>query len=295
MVIISEVEDESPKLLSNPYPTVIISKQGPRPTNEDSYAVNIINSCYVLAVFDGHGGSDISHFLSKFFLNSLINIITKYTQAEEIKSSVQKYFLEIDRRLFFECVTKGIHSGSTALITIKHQQYLIIINLGDSRCVLFNQRGDVLFQTIDHKPELQSEINRIQKCGGKVYKINGIPRVNGNLSLSRAMGDFYPFEFRSKVSVSENKITYTGVNSVISPIPDVFILDLNKIPKEDDIHILLACDGLWDIVSSEKVTSFISKHPGGTQQGVINLIDKVLPQSTDNITCILSTFRVSQS
>ena len=71
---------------------------------------------------------------------------------------------------------------------------LIVANLGDSRCVL--SRDSIAFDlTIDHKPDNQSETERIIKAGG--YIEDG--RVCGNLSLSRALGD-HEFKDNKKIA-----------------------------------------------------------------------------------------------
>lgn len=58
-------------------------------------------------------------------------------------------------------------------------------NAGDSRTVLC-KKSKAKDLSEDHKPELPSERNRIEKANGYVED----KRVNGMLALSRALGDF---------------------------------------------------------------------------------------------------------
>ncbi len=58
------------------------------------------------------------------------------------------------------------------------------LNAGDSRCIL-GTNGKVDYATTDHKPDDPAELARIKKAGGEVME----GRINGNLNLSRAIGD----------------------------------------------------------------------------------------------------------
>jgi serine/threonine protein phosphatase PrpC len=74
------------------------------------------------------------------------------------------------------------------------------INVGDSRAVL-SRNGSAITLTLDHKPDDASEKARVEATGGKVVWCGGVDslekplpnggiyRVNGNLALSRAIGD----------------------------------------------------------------------------------------------------------
>lgn len=78
----------------------------------------------------------------------------------------------------------GKDSGTTAIVALKRGDLLVVANVGDSRCVLC--RGKKAFDmSVDHKPEDESETERIVKAGGKVTSDG---RVNGGLNLSRAIG-----------------------------------------------------------------------------------------------------------
>ncbi len=63
---------------------------------------------------------------------------------------------------------------------------LTVANAGDSRAVLCRAGGVTSALSIDHKPQQMVEMNRITKAGGFV---NQFGRVNGNLNLSRSIGD----------------------------------------------------------------------------------------------------------
>ena len=68
-------------------------------------------------------------------------------------------------------------------------------------------------------------------------------RVNGNLALSRALGDFV---FKK----NEDK---KAEDQIVTAYPDVYVRDLTN----DHEFIVLACDGIWDVLSNEEVLEFI--------------------------------------
>lgn len=95
--------------------------------------------------------------------------------------------------------------------------------------------------SFDHKPEDEPERTRIVKAGGKVTTDG---RVNGGLNLSRAIGD-HAYKQNKELSDREQMIT---------ALPDVKSLTVN--PGEDEFMVL-ACDGIWNFMSSQEVVDFI--------------------------------------
>lgn len=75
-----------------------------------------------------------------------------------------------------------------------------------------------------------AEKSRITAAGGFV----DFGRVNGNLALSRAIGDF---EFKKSAELSPE-------NQIVTAFPDVEEHDLT----EEDEFLVIACDGEWDSV-----------------------------------------------
>ena len=78
---------------------------------------------------------------------------------------------------------------------------LYVGNVGDSRCIAsINGKAEAL--SVDHKPSDQYERARIENAGGFVE----FNRVNGNLALSRAVGDF---AFKGNTSLPpEDQVSY---------------------------------------------------------------------------------------
>lgn len=89
-----------------------------------------------------------------------------------------------------------IYAGCTANVALVYKNELYVANSGDSRSVLCSKE-EAFPMSYDHKPDDSIELNRIHAAGGFVSD----GRVNGNLNLSRAMGDF---EYKG-VTVSDNQ------------------------------------------------------------------------------------------
>ncbi len=91
--------------------------------------------------------------------------------------------------------------------------------------------------------------------------------MNGVLALSRALGDV---EYQPHV-------TYR---------PDVLEMDVSDAIE----HLILACDGIWDVLSNEQVVEMV-KSSSSPQQAAIMLRDMAYQLgSQDNISVIVVTF-----
>ena len=88
-------------------------------------------------------------------------------------------------------------AGCTASVCLVTDSEVYVANAGDSRCFLgINRKAEDM--TVDHKPDLPSELDRIKNAGGTVTQ----GRVNGNLNLSRAIGDL---EYKNNKTLAEDK------------------------------------------------------------------------------------------
>ncbi|BHF72119.1 hypothetical protein SprV_0401518300 [Sparganum proliferum] len=134
----------------------------------------------------------------------------------------------------------GEVGGSTCIVLLIRDGHIYCANCGDSRAVISSLGVAEAFST-DHKPSLPRERSRILAAGGW---ISGGNRVNGNLALSRALGDF---NFKRNPQLSP-------VDQIISPEPDVSCRDTR--PEEDEF-IVMGCDGIWDVLTDQEVVNFV--------------------------------------
>lgn len=131
--------------------------------------------------------------------------------------------------------------GSTSVVMVVlggESPALLVANAGDSRAVL-SRGGQAMALSHDHKPQLREEGERIRRAGGSVT--NG--RVDGNLNLSRSLGDL-AFKRDHSLPPAEQRI---------SAMPDVRICPLTA----EDEFVVLACDGIWDCKSNQQVIDFV--------------------------------------
>jgi serine/threonine protein phosphatase PrpC len=231
------------------------STNGKRANNED--AMDLLNNLdksktdnveiLFAGVFDGHGGGDISKTIvdktkiniSKYFCNISSPIAQKMSAS---KTFNQKYIVPLFSRIQEKLKNYYISSntmGTTALIVLlyprnsdKNKLSLKVVNLGDSRAVICSEYNIGNQISLDHKPHLFCEKNRIQQMGGVLEFDDGDdPRIGG-MSVSRSFGDLD--------------------NKYICQTPDVFDYNISG-----DKFIIMGCDGVWDVLSNQDAVDFV--------------------------------------
>ncbi|KAG8227023.1 hypothetical protein J437_LFUL006643 [Ladona fulva] len=179
-------------------------------------------------VYDGHGGARVAQHAGKN-LHKFVSKRPEY-RAGNIEEAIRQGFLEIDQSM--QETFRDELAGSTAVVVIIKDNKLYCGNVGDSRAIA-SIGGKVEVLSLDHKPSNDIEMRRIQAAGGWVE----CNRVNGNLALSRALGDFM-FKKSEKKKPEEQ---------IVTAYPDVEVRTLTQ----DWEFVLLACDGIWDVMSNE--------------------------------------------
>lgn len=189
------------------------------------------------AVYDGHGGSTVARFAGS---NVHKRLVTEESyKAGDYAQALKRAFLGTDEDLLANPGHTRDPSGCTAvaaLVTSDNKIY--VANAGDSRSVI-GIKGEVKPLSYDHKPTSQTERNRISAAGGYIE----YGRVNGNLALSRALGDF---EFKKNYDLPPEQ-------QIITADPDVTCHEIT----EDDEFLVVACDGIWDCLTSQQVVDFV--------------------------------------
>lgn len=236
-------------------------EQGKREHMEDKMSLDFVGSLILLAVYDGHGGSQCSEFCKRNFPLLVARNVHKFksTKVPQIlKTSLKQLNEQWDKKCFginkipknrkeaeqfftekridqFE--KRGYTSGSTlnaAIIDITKRK-VWIINLGDSRSEwkIENKFGS----TMDHKmtqQELELK-NEKFKCFMEWDKEGKLMRLNGDLGMSRAVGD--------------NSLDLIGC---VGRKPDLYSFSFSK----SSLDLILASDGLWDECCFQHLLSY---------------------------------------
>ena len=126
-------------------------------------------------------------------------------------------------------------SGCAATSAIITPDLIVCGNAGDSRTIM-STNGFAKALSFDHKPSNEGEKARICAAGGYV----DMGRVNGNLALSRGIGDF---DFKKNVDLPAEE-------QIVTCYPDVI---QHNIDYKSDEFVVLACDGIWDCLTSQNV------------------------------------------
>ncbi|KAK1698635.1 hypothetical protein QYE76_015332 [Lolium multiflorum] len=197
------------------------------------------------AVYDGHGGARVAEAcrdrMHVVLAEELLRLRLSPTaagacaDARGMKEALAASFARVDGEVVGGAAA-GAHAdvdearsrtvGSTAVVAVVGRRRIVVANCGDSRAVL-SRAGVAVPLSTDHKPDRPDELQRVEAAGGRVINWNG-SRVLGVLSTSRSIGDYY-------------------LKPYVSAEPEVTAVERT----EKDEFIVLASDGLWDVVSNE--------------------------------------------
>ncbi|XP_027902727.1 protein phosphatase 2C 50-like [Vigna unguiculata] len=197
---------------------------------------------HFFGVYDGHGGSQVANYCRERMHLALAEEIesvregllvesTKDDCPDLWKKAFSSCFLKVDSEVGGDVNSDPVAPetvGSTAVVAVICSSHIVVSNCGDSRAVLCRGKEPMAL-SVDHKPNRPDEYARIEAAGGRVIQWNG-HRVFGVLAMSRSIGDRY-------------------LKPWIIPDPEVMFLPRAK----DDDCLILASDGLWDVMTNEEV------------------------------------------
>ena len=195
--------------------------------NEDRIIITNFKDLYFFGIYDGHGGDRVVKYVKKYLF--------KYFLASK-KGTIPLKLKDAYRRIESELIKRGIiYSGTTASTLIITPNNLYICHIGDSRIIALKNKT-VKQLTTDHKPCNEKEYKRIKKCGNDI-RFSGVYRV-GPLAICRSIGDLnIKSQFKSIVSTPESK----------------------KLINNNFHIIVLASDGLYDVMTNEEIIKFTVK------------------------------------
>ncbi|KAE8901626.1 hypothetical protein PF005_g4766 [Phytophthora fragariae] len=255
--------------------------QGARPYMEDRYSVverlleneeDAETSPCLLAVYDGHNGAYASEYSRRRFKDLLgenedLMEISRRAQHEEltdddvdkVRELLVDAFATVDDEILQRTVILNKRDGSTVLLGLLVGGKLFVANLGDSRGVLANadseasddEEDEVVASavrlSVDHKPDLKEETERVEEAGGKVI-FSGCWRVAHDqiplrLAISRSLGD-HPLKTNLPASCSA---------PLVSVVPDVRVVNVEAAGE----YLVFASDGLWDRLSDDDAAKIV--------------------------------------
>eukprot|EP00934_Nitzschia_sp_Nitz4_P004071 Nitzschia sp. Nitz4//scaffold197_size40390//26197//27543//NITZ4_007519-RA/size40390-processed-gene-0.9-mRNA-1//1//CDS//3329540490//4061//frame0 len=211
--------------------------------------------------------------------------------VSDYQQAIESAFEKVDREV--QKVHHWSFQGSTAVAVWIHEfkpdrevenspypdRTIIAANIGDSRAVLC-RNYTAWDLTRDHKPSDPAERARVEEAGGVVAWVGekdmsgepvwgqGVFRINGNLAVSRTIGD-------------RAERPHVNAQSEMIAVP----------VQEDDAFVLLASDGLWDVMESDEAVDFVLwfQSEGHNHDEIATLIvEEALGRGAyDNITVLI--------
>ncbi|KAG9414369.1 hypothetical protein AC1031_013568 [Aphanomyces cochlioides] len=256
------------------------SISGRRAINEDRVACIVHGetsdvSIGFFAVYDGHGGANVSDYLSTNLHHHVFEHLDAHP-TDSLDTALKSSMVATDNIIY----DQAIHHGSTAIAMVLDGTTMAFASLGDSQAILSSNQGrDVVDLCRSHRPTDAAERDRILAAKGTV--VDG--RIFGLLGVSRAFGDN-----DLKTSKGAFKDKFNG--DIVGGQPDV---RLHRLRPEDDF-VVLACDGIFDVLSPEALVNFVNQRLTSSPD-VQAICDEVVAHamrlgSTDNLSVVIVRF-----
>lgn len=267
------------------------------------------SSCCFAAIYDGHNGAFAAQHASErlhqvLASHSAVSNVASdsktinQTEKDAVVDAFHQSFETVEDEIIQMTVNRGQQDGATALVSMVLGGHLFVANIGDSRAVLARRKQKALRLSIDHKPDLPDEKERIETAGGQVV-FSGCWRVAHDqvpvrLAVSRSFGDHK----------LKNNLPASCTAPLVSAEPFV---DVHKLNPEDQF-VILASDGVWDRLSDDEAVAIVraemlkwrpAEHSVGTwkptDQAVKAAADKLIEvalrkKTYDNATAIVMAF-----
>lgn len=208
------------------------------------------NHCFA-GVFDGHAGQKASEYLSANLVNNIAELKDP-TDHEQVRACV----MATDAQFLSSSSLEHKEHGSTCIFSVfwpnhdisekdesKKSWSCLVANVGDSRAMILRADGTCVSLSTDHKPEDPPEEARIGRAGGFVRD----NRVDGQLAMSRAMGD-WQYKANPALAVADQKVT---------PICDI---TTETIRPGDQLFI--CCDGIVEHMQNEDACRCLTEELG---------------------------------
>ena len=257
-------------------------------------------------VFDGHSGWTTSAKLRQALISHVARELnTTYKKAlsdpaltvptpDSIDTAIKKGFVGLDHEIVYDSVNKVMKanskrvaaellapalSGSCALLSFydSRSKLLRVACTGDSRAVL-GRRGTSGKWTATALSEDQtggtpSEMDRLRKeHPGEEYVVSK-GRILGGLEPSRAFGDAIYKWSRETQELLKSKFFTRSPSPGLRTPPYVTaepIVTTTKVEPEKGDFVVMATDGLWEMLTNEEVVGLVGQWLESNSKGSIS-------------------------
>eukprot|EP00490_Sorites_sp_Unknown_P012441 CAMPEP_0114693434 /NCGR_PEP_ID=MMETSP0191-20121206/69086_1 /TAXON_ID=126664 /ORGANISM="Sorites sp." /LENGTH=439 /DNA_ID=CAMNT_0001987137 /DNA_START=32 /DNA_END=1348 /DNA_ORIENTATION=- len=291
--------------------------QGGKETNEDRFVLDIelLSSDGVsvpgIMVLDGHSGSRcVDHLVDRLPAILQARVASKPELSDEfLREAVVEACAMVDEEFLAWARQQEAMDGSTLLLALIYETAsqpgktrLLVANVGDSRGILCRatspdatgrQELQVFRLSEDHKPNRDDERQRIEALGGTV-DLHGVWRVicpeqvvfggrtisRWGLAVSRSFGDLLlkePYKYGC---------TKVLPGQLVSAEPELRLVELDP---SLDRFVVLACDGIWDVLQ-DRDAGAVCAGQCGVELAAHSLVKHAFAAgSGDNLTAVVLT------
>lgn len=262
---LSIINSSTPTAITTPFRTVEATTDiGLRPTQEDRFVLVprfFSDEALFCGVFDGTVGHDASEYVMQNICRILCEseetqeMVRLFGDGQEVTNeavanlsrvALRNAFLNSDRSLISMCAEKNLHyASSTGVSIFLWKNLLTVAHIGDSKaCIakLINGNLQPEWLTVDHKPNMPHELQRIEASGGSLAWLHGNkPYIRGGDFFRRQADGEHPKQLNYSRAFGGKDLKMFG----LSAEPDINHFEISK----EDKLVLLASDGLWDVLS----------------------------------------------
>ncbi|KAH0972914.1 hypothetical protein GBA52_025070 [Prunus armeniaca] len=229
---------------------------------------------HAFGIFDGHRGAAAAEFSARAFPGFLQALSSTSSPSGALFEAFIKTDIAFRAELDFSRKSKRViqkdwHPGCTAAAALIVGNKLFVANAGDCRTILC-RAGHPFVLSKDHVASCLEERERVISAGEQVrWQVDNWRVGLAALQVTRSIGD----DDLKPAVTAEPEITETILSA-------------------EDEYLVMASDGLWDVVSNAEVVSIIKdtvKEPGMCSKRLAT--EAAERGSKDNITVIVVFLR----
>ncbi|KNC52858.1 protein phosphatase 2C isoform gamma [Thecamonas trahens ATCC 50062] len=260
--------------------------RGVRPSMEDHHIIipfaaesgsgpvdrNIKPRIAFCGVYDGHGGKRASEYVSKHLHNVIAT--SQHFAHRRIREAIEEGFAKVEEGWMSKAYEGNMEDGTTAVVALLVNNLLWVANVGDSECVLVRNGAPTCLSIVHNAKTNHAEEVRVVQAGGRIRRSRLVHPIWAvlNIGVTRSIG-------ASSLKAGPNT---DGKPSGLIAEPDINCVELTH----EDEFLILACDGLWDVLSYQDAADFVSAALADGAPAA----DK---GSLDNITALVVVFNMA--